>query len=41
MRVFTDKVARHPEVLGVGGAIRPSSGLKDDEIRRAEFQKPK
>jgi phospholipid/cholesterol/gamma-HCH transport system substrate-binding protein len=41
MRVFTDKVARHPEVLGVGGALRPSSGLKDDEIRRAEFQKPK
>lgn len=26
--VFADKVARHPETLGVGGAISPSSGLK-------------
>ncbi len=28
VRVFTDKVARHPELIGVGGAIRGSSGLK-------------
>ena len=41
MRVFTDKIARRPEVLGVGGALRPSSGLKDDEIRQAGFQKLK
>jgi len=41
MRVFTDKIARRPEVLGVGGALRPSSGLKDNEIRRAGFQKTK
>ena len=27
-RVFTDKIARHPEVLGVRGAIKPSSGIK-------------
>jgi phospholipid/cholesterol/gamma-HCH transport system substrate-binding protein len=27
-RAFSDKVARHPEVLGVGGAIRRSSGIK-------------
>ncbi len=27
--VFADKVARHPESLGVGGAISPSSGLKE------------
>ena len=27
-RVFSDKVARHPEVLGVRGAISPSSGIK-------------
>jgi ABC-type transporter Mla subunit MlaD len=27
--VFSDKIARHPESLGVGGAIRPSSGLKE------------
>lgn len=41
MRVFTDKIARRPEVLGVGGALRPSSGLKDDEIRQTGFQQPK
>ncbi|MBC7820627.1 MAG: MCE family protein [Planctomycetaceae bacterium] len=27
--IFTDKVARHPELLGVSGAIRGSSGVKD------------
>ena len=27
-RTFTDKIARHPETLGVGGAIRGSSGAK-------------
>ncbi len=26
--VFADKVARHPETIGVGGAVRPSSGIK-------------
>ena len=26
--VFADKIARHPESLGVGGAVNPSSGLK-------------
>ncbi len=31
MKIFADKVARHPEVLGVGGVVNPSSGLKDDE----------
>ena len=28
LEVFADKIARHPEILGVGGALRPSSGLK-------------
>lgn len=28
LEVFTDKIARHPESLGVGGAVRPSSGIK-------------
>jgi phospholipid/cholesterol/gamma-HCH transport system substrate-binding protein len=28
LEVFADKIARHPESLGVGGAINPSSGLK-------------
>lgn len=26
---FADKIARHPESIGVGGVVRPSSGLKD------------
>lgn len=29
LRIFADKVARHPELLGVSGAITGSSGLKD------------
>ncbi len=28
VRVFTDKIARHPELVGVRGAFRPSSGIK-------------
>ncbi|MFP6765245.1 MAG: MCE family protein, partial [Planctomycetaceae bacterium] len=41
MRVFADKVARHPELIGVSGAISPSSGLKDEgkKIRQTGFQK--
>lgn len=31
LRVFSDKLARHPEIIGVSGAIRGSSGLKDPE----------
>lgn len=27
--VFADKVARRPELIGIGGALRPSAGLKD------------
>lgn len=26
--VFADKIARHPEALGVGGVVRPGSGVK-------------
>jgi phospholipid/cholesterol/gamma-HCH transport system substrate-binding protein len=29
VRIFADKVARHPEVLGVSGALSPSSGIKE------------
>ena len=29
LEVFADKVARRPELIGVGGALRPSAGLKD------------
>ena len=29
LRIFSDKVARHPEIIGVSGALSGSSGLKD------------
>lgn len=28
LRVFADKIARHPEKIGLGGALKSSSGLK-------------
>lgn len=28
MSIFADRLARHPEVIGLGGVVRPSSGLK-------------
>ena len=31
--VFADKIARHPESLGVRGAVSPSSGLKESPWR--------
>ncbi|MFV0443158.1 MAG: MlaD family protein [Planctomycetaceae bacterium] len=29
LRIFADRVARHPEILGVSGAIQGSSGIKE------------
>jgi phospholipid/cholesterol/gamma-HCH transport system substrate-binding protein len=29
LRIFSDKIARHPELIGVRGAFQGSSGLKD------------
>ena len=29
VEIFADKLARHPELIGIGGALRPSSGLKE------------
>ena len=29
LEVFADKLARRPELIGIGGALRPSAGLKD------------
>jgi len=29
LEIFSDKIARKPESIGVGGALRPNSGLKD------------
>lgn len=35
-RIFADKIARHPEILGVGGAISGSAGIKEaDEVGRS------
>jgi phospholipid/cholesterol/gamma-HCH transport system substrate-binding protein len=39
LRVFSDKVARHPEMLGVSGAIHGSSGLKDIEETNGASQR--
>jgi len=30
--VFADKLARHPELIGVGGAVRGSTGLKESPV---------
>lgn len=35
VRIFSDKIARHPELLGVSGAIRGSSGVKDPNIEQS------
>lgn len=32
LETFADKIARHPEVLGVGGVVRPGSGLKEPPL---------
>jgi hypothetical protein len=29
MEIFADKLARHPELIGLRGAIVPSIGLKE------------
>jgi phospholipid/cholesterol/gamma-HCH transport system substrate-binding protein len=29
LEVFADKIARHPESLGLGGVVRPGTGLKE------------
>jgi phospholipid/cholesterol/gamma-HCH transport system substrate-binding protein len=40
LRIFSDKIARHPELLGVSGVIEPSSGIKnaDDADRRGKMR---
>lgn len=37
LQIFSDKIARHPELMGVGGALKGSSGLKNE----AEFEQPR
>jgi phospholipid/cholesterol/gamma-HCH transport system substrate-binding protein len=29
VEIFADKIARHPESLGIGGVFRPGTGLKE------------
>ena len=29
LEVFADKIARKPETIGIGGALHPSTGLKE------------
>ncbi|MCA8986052.1 MAG: MCE family protein [Planctomycetaceae bacterium] len=40
MRIFSDKVARHPEVLGVSGYLKGSSGIKEATITPASATAP-
>jgi ABC-type transporter Mla subunit MlaD len=37
---FADKLARHPEALGLGGVVRPGSGLKDPPTPPGAFRVP-
>ncbi|WLD13939.1 MlaD family protein [Planctellipticum variicoloris] len=32
LKEFSDKIARNPEILGIGGALRPSPGHRDMEL---------
>jgi len=34
LRIFSDKIARHPEMLGVRGAVQGSTGLKNSPANR-------
>jgi phospholipid/cholesterol/gamma-HCH transport system substrate-binding protein len=39
-RIFSDRIARHPELLGISGAILPSSGIKEPARIPAPQQPP-
>ncbi len=39
-RIFSDRVARHPEILGISGALAPSSGVKQNSIQQTNFEQP-
>ncbi len=40
LRIFADRVARHPELLGVRGALSGSSGLKEASEADRQSQRP-
>ena len=39
LQVFSDKIARHPELLGVRGVVRGSDGIKNEAVRPAGFER--
>ncbi len=39
LQIFSDKVARHPELLGVRGVVRGSDGVKEAGVTPASFEK--
>ena len=39
LQVFSDKVARHPELLGVRGVVRGSDGSKETQVTPASFER--
>ena len=38
IEVFADKLARHPELIGLGGAVNPSRGLKESPTAPYPYQ---
>jgi phospholipid/cholesterol/gamma-HCH transport system substrate-binding protein len=40
LEVFADKLARHPELIGLGGAVNPSRGLKESPAAPYPYQHP-
>jgi phospholipid/cholesterol/gamma-HCH transport system substrate-binding protein len=40
LEVFADKLARHPELIGLGGAVNPSRGLKESPTAPYPYQHP-
>lgn len=40
LQIFSDKIARHPEIIGVGGALKGSSGIKTEEEAEKVTRKP-
>ncbi|MEZ6128536.1 MAG: MlaD family protein [Planctomycetaceae bacterium] len=39
LQLFSDRVARHPELLGLRGVVRGSDGTKDADVTPASFER--
>jgi len=39
LQIFSDKIARHPELLGVRGVVQGSDGIKNKKVRPASFER--